>query len=62
MKTYIVHMTIIDEDGVNGSYEVAIDARDPLEAESDAHLIATEGDGLIVLAVGPVEEVEAEAV
>lgn len=61
MKSYIVHLTIITEDGVE-PHSIAVDAEHPFEAESTAHLIATEGEGLIVATVGPTEETSPEAV
>jgi hypothetical protein len=61
MRTYIVHMTIMTENG-SEPYEMIMDAHDAFEAESDAHKIATIAEGLLVATVGPVEEVYEDTV
>ena len=61
MTAYVVELSIITEDGVE-PHQIAVDADSVFDAESLAHLIATEGEDLIVATVGPTEEVSPEAV
>lgn len=61
MRTFIVHMTIMTPMGAE-PYELAVNADSAFDAESQAHLIATEGEELLVARVGPVEEVHEDAV
>ena len=56
MRTYTVAMTVVTEDGVS-PYVIDLDAPGAWDAESEAHLIATQGEGLTVLTVDSVEEV-----
>lgn len=55
MTHYEVSMDIVDDNGIH-PYIVEVVAASPLDAESEAHLIATAGEELTVLRIVQVRD------